>query len=91
MPGFTIASCWDEEKERAKEFAATFLDTGEVASSPEEMADKKKIDAAFIADCSGDGHDKLQLARPFIERRITQGTRSGSQQDEGSQYPSHNQ
>lgn len=70
VPGFTIASCWDEEEERAKEFSATFLDTAEVASSPEEMADKKKIDAAFIADCSGDGHDKLQLARPFIERRI---------------------
>ena len=70
VPGFTVASCWDEEKERAKEFSATFLDTAEVASSPEEMADKKKIDAAFIADCSGDGYDKLKLARLFIEKGI---------------------
>ena len=70
VPGFTIASCWDEEKERARKFSATFLGTAEVASSPEEMADKKKIDAAFIADCSGDGHDKLKLARPFIEKGI---------------------
>ena len=70
VPGFTLASCWDEEEERAKEFSATFLGTAEVSSSPKEMADKKKIDAAFIADCSGDGHDKLKLARPFIEKGI---------------------
>ena len=34
------------------------------------MANKKIIDAVFIADCSGDGYDKLRLARPFIEKGI---------------------
>ncbi len=70
VPGFEVASCWDEDPAQAKEFSATFLNTAEVATSPRAMADKKKIDAAFIADCSGDGHDKLKLARPFIEKRI---------------------
>jgi predicted dehydrogenase len=70
VPGFTIASCWDEDAERARAFSETFLGTADVASSPDEMANKKIIDAAFIADCSGDGYDKLRLARPFIEKGI---------------------
>ena len=50
VPGFEITSCWDEDPETAQQFSATFLGTAEVACSPAAMADKKKIDAAFIAD-----------------------------------------
>ncbi|MBI4028418.1 MAG: Gfo/Idh/MocA family oxidoreductase [Verrucomicrobia bacterium] len=68
VSGFELVKVWDADPVRAANFAKTFLGTAQVCTSLKEMA--KDIDAAFIADCGGDGADHVQLARPFLERGI---------------------
>ena len=68
VSGFELTKVWDAEPQRAEEFAATFLGKPVVCRTIEEMTEG--IDAVFIADCSGDGHDHAKLAAPFLKKGI---------------------
>jgi len=68
VSGFEITKCWDADYQRAKDFAHTFLDVPKPCRTVREAT--AGVDAAFIADCSGDGHDHVKLARPFLEKGI---------------------
>ena len=72
VPGFEIVKCWDADYQRAKDFSHTFLDVPKPCRTVREATEG--IDAAFIADCSGDGHDHIKLARPFLEKGILDST-----------------
>ena len=68
VPGFEIANCWDADYGRAQAFAETFLGKPKPCRTVKEATEG--IDAAFIADCSGDGHDHVKLATPFLKEGI---------------------
>jgi len=68
VPGFEITKCWDADYQRAQDFAHTFLDVPTPCRTLREATED--VDAVFIADCSGDGHDHIRLARPFLEKGI---------------------
>ncbi len=68
VSGFEIAKCYDDERERAENFAETFSAHPEVCDSVAQMT--TGIDAVFIADCDGGGGDHLELARPFLTKGI---------------------
>jgi len=68
VSGFEIAKCWDAAYQRAQDFVHTFLDVPTPRRTLREATED--VDAAFIADCSGDGHGHIKLARPFLEKGI---------------------
>ena len=68
VPGFEIVRCWDADFQQAKTFAETFLGKPKPCRTIQEATEG--IDAAFIADCSGDGHDHVKLATPFLKKGI---------------------
>jgi hypothetical protein len=68
VAGFELAKVWDADPQRANDFAETFLGEPRVCRTLEEMTDG--IDAAFIADCSSDGTDHIELASPFLKNGI---------------------
>lgn len=68
VPGFEIVKVYDGDPEKASAFSETFLGAPRVCESLEAMTED--LDAVFIADCNGGGGDHLELARPFLEKRI---------------------
>jgi predicted dehydrogenase len=67
LPGVSIVKVWDENAERAKEFASTFH-VPHVAKNLSDMLEG--VDGVLLADTNGDGSDHLRLAKPFIEKGI---------------------
>jgi predicted dehydrogenase len=68
VSGFDLVKVWDADPVRARDFAKTFLGKPQACDTLKEMTDG--IDAVFIADCSGDGFDHVELASPFLEKGI---------------------
>ena len=68
VPGFEITKVYDYKPENAAAFSETFRGKPLVCRSLEETAEG--IDAVFIADCDGGGGDHLELAAPFLKKRI---------------------
>ena len=68
VSGFDLVKVWDADPVRGENFAKTFQGKPQACRSLREMTDG--IDAAFIADCSGDGFDHVELASPFLEQGI---------------------
>jgi len=60
--------CWDADYQRAQDFSETFRRKPKPYRTVREAT--AGIDAAFIADCSGDGHDHVKLATPFLKKGI---------------------
>lgn len=65
---FRITNIWDPQTERAERFRQVFLNTGRICRTVEEATEG--IDAAFIANCNGDGSDHWEMAEPFLEKGI---------------------
>lgn len=65
---FHITNIWDPQTERAERFRQVFLNTGRICRTVEEVTEG--IDAAFIANCNGDGSDHREMAEPFLEKGI---------------------
>lgn len=68
VKGFDIVKMWDFDRDKAEQFAETYLGKPRVCRTLEEAT--RDIDAAFINDCDGDGSDHLKLARPFLRKGI---------------------
>lgn len=68
VPGFKLARVWDEDRETAEILSEIFHEPPVVCDTPDEVSDD--VDLVFIADCNGDGSDKLKLAAPSIEKRV---------------------
>ncbi len=68
VPGFEIVRCWDADYRQAQDFSETFLGKPKPCRTIREATEG--VDAAFVADCSGDGHDHVKLATPFLKKGI---------------------
>ena len=68
VPGFEIVKLWDEKRENAEKMAKIYLGKPKVCATLEEVSDD--VDLVFIADCNGNGEDKLKLATPGIKKGV---------------------
>lgn len=68
VSGFELARVWDENERVAERTAALFGKRVKVCRNVEDVSDD--VDLVFIADCNGDGSDKLKLATPGILKRV---------------------
>jgi len=68
VPGFEIAKIYDRDHDKARNFAATFLDRPVVCRDPEEVAEG--VDAVAVMDCDGGGGDHLALATPALKKGL---------------------
>ena len=71
QPGFRLVNVYDGtpgNDGRPEKFVETFTDRPRLCTSLEEAT--RDVDAAYIADCSRDGSDHLELASPFLKRGI---------------------
>jgi len=67
LPNARIVKVWAQDKQAAREFAATY-DNPEVVDSPADMLGA--IDAVLLANAGGDGNSHLDLIRPFLEKGL---------------------
>lgn len=68
VSGFELARVWDKNEQVAARTAALFSKGAKVCRNFEDVSDD--VDLVFIADCMGDGSDKLRLAAPGILKRV---------------------
>ncbi len=68
VPGLKIVKVWDEDRKAAESMAGIFGKEVAVCSNYDEVSDG--VDLVFIADCNGDGSDKLQLAAPGLKKGV---------------------
>lgn len=68
VPGFKLVKVWDADRENAEILSEIFIDPPKVCDTLDEVSDD--VDLVFMADCNGDGADKLKLAAPSIEKRV---------------------
>ena len=59
VPGFEITKLWDEDRREAEKMAKIYYNKPRICDTIEEVSDD--VDLVFIADCSGDGSDKLKF------------------------------
>ncbi len=67
MSDARIVKVWGQDPQAVREFAATYDNPG-VVEKPEDMLGS--IDAVMLVNAGGDGHNHLDLIRPFLERGI---------------------
>ena len=68
VSGFRITKLWDEDKSVAEKTAEIFYGRPKVCDTFEEVSDD--VDLVFIADCNGEGRDKLKLAAPGLKKGV---------------------
>jgi predicted dehydrogenase len=66
--GFEVTKICDYDPGRAHEAAEVFIKRPEIVEDPRDLA--RNVDAAFIANCSEDGSDHLELSEPLIRKKI---------------------
>ncbi|MEM2922260.1 MAG: Gfo/Idh/MocA family oxidoreductase [Candidatus Bathyarchaeia archaeon] len=68
IPGFKLIKVWDANRRFAENMVKIYKSRPEVCDNFEEVSDD--VDLVLIADCNGEGHDKLQLAKPSLEKGV---------------------
>lgn len=68
VPGFEIVKVWDKDRRLAENMNRIYASRPRVCDTSEEVSDD--VDLVLIADCDLEGHDKLELATPGIEKGV---------------------
>ncbi|MFH2069548.1 MAG: Gfo/Idh/MocA family oxidoreductase, partial [Candidatus Omnitrophota bacterium] len=68
VSGFQLVKVWDANSKQAEALARILGPNAKVCDTFEEVSDD--VDLVFIADCSGDGSEKLKLATPGIKKGV---------------------
>ena len=68
VTGFELAKVWDVDRANAEILAEIPVDRPVVCDTLDEVTDD--VDLVFIADCGGDGRDKLELATPGLKKGV---------------------
>ena len=68
VKGFQLAKVWDEDRWNAENTSRVFDDHPVVCDTFHEVSDD--VDLVYIADCTGEGQDHLQLATPSLKKGV---------------------